>query len=233
MSQHKSFKQTPIPFWAKNGKPMAYYTISEDEKQTKVTRVECLVPAEKSDNPYPQRWFVDEESGLVVRLPRNAMGEKVAHENMRSIWRESKYQERRCECVLKGTADCDGWKTSEDGTRKCDSCQQQNVSRTVDLDMRFGQDDDSEDSDAHFEPADDCDITSVAEDNALLDTLRAALATLTQEERDLITDIFWHGKTERELAPQLGLKEPKSVNKRKKRVLEILKQNEALRSFFE
>jgi DNA-directed RNA polymerase specialized sigma24 family protein len=99
--------------------------------------------------------------------------------------------------------------------------------------MSFGADNDGEGTDAHFEPADDSDITTVAEDNALLETLRAALATLTQEERDLIRDVFWLSKTERELAPQLGLKEPKSVNKRKKRVLEILKRNEALRSFFE
>ena len=67
----------------------------------------------------------------------------------------------------------------------------------------------------------------------LVHTLYAALATLAQQDLDLMKDTFWEGKTERELAPLLGLKEPKSVNKRKHRILEILRQNEALKVFFE
>ena len=71
------------------------------------------------------------------------------------------------------------------------------------------------------------------EEKALLDTLYSALATLAKKDLDLTKDVFWHGKTERELAPLLGLKEPKSVNKRKHRILEILRKNEALKGFFE
>ncbi len=230
----KSFKPTPIIYRTKNGEPMSYYILSEDGNQhTKVTRAECLAHPVEYDTQYPQRWFVDEESGLVVRLPRNVLGENIARENMRSIWREEKYQERRYACLFRGTEKCDGWRTAEDGTLKCDRCQRQNVSRTVELDMHFGCDTDGEDSEGRYEPADDCDIAAVSEDSALLDTLHSALIVLTQEDRDLITDIFCYGKTERQLAPQLGLKEPKSVNKRKHRILEILRQNEALKSFFE
>lgn len=65
------------------------------------------------------------------------------------------------------------------------------------------------------------------EDKAQLDTLYVALAALTEEERYLITEIYWNGKTERQLALKLGLKEPKSVNKRKHRILEILRKVEA------
>jgi hypothetical protein len=86
-----------------------------------------------------------------------------------------------------------------------------------------------------FEPADtskDADIIGVMEEKALLDTLYAALATLTAEDCDLIKEVFWDRKTERQLAPELGLKEPKSVNNRKHRILEILRQNEALQAFF-
>ena len=86
---------------------------------------------------------------------------------------------------------------------------------------------------ARFEIADPIDIQSVIEDQALLDTLYAALAKLAKEDLDLIKDVFWKGKTERELAPLLGLKEPKSVNKRKHRVLKILRNNEALKGLFE
>ena len=88
-------------------------------------------------------------------------------------------------------------------------------------------------TETRYEPADPIDIQSVIEDQALLDTLHAALATLSQEDLDLIKDVFWKGKTERELAPLLGLKEPKSVNKRKHRVLEILRNNPDLKGFFE
>ncbi len=86
MSKNKSFKLTPIPHRAKNGEPMAYYILSEDgEQESKVTRAECLSRTEEPENPFPQRWFVDEESGLVLRLPRNKMGEDLARYNMRSI----------------------------------------------------------------------------------------------------------------------------------------------------
>lgn len=88
-------------------------------------------------------------------------------------------------------------------------------------------------TETRYEPADPIDTQSVIEDQALLDTLYAALATLAKEDLDLIKDIFWSGKTERELAPLLGLKEPKSVNKRKHKILEILRTNPALKGFFE
>ena len=100
----KSFKPTPIPNRTKSGKPMAYYILSEDGMQEiKVTRAECLDRTEVPDGELPQRWFVDEESGMVVRLPRNQEGEGLARDNMRSIWRETKRIERNCSCVFKGT----------------------------------------------------------------------------------------------------------------------------------
>ena len=232
----KSFKPTPLSHRTKSGKPISYYILSEDgTQQTKVTRAECLARTEEPDIELPQRWFVEEESGMVVRLPRNKMGEDLARENMQFIWREAKRIERNYSCVFKNTDKCEGWKPDADGMVTCDCCQHTNLSRTVELDMHFRCDNGGEgDSpEARFEPADPIDIQSVIEDQALLDTLYAALATLAQEDLDLIKDVFWKGKTERELAPLLGLKEPKSVNKRKHRVLEILRNNPALKGFFE
>ena len=232
----KSFKPTPIPKRAKSGEPMLYYVLSADGKQeTKVTRAECLARTEVPGGELPQRWFVDEESGVVVRLPRNQEGEKLARENMRFLWREAKRIERNCSCVFKGTDECQDWKPDADGFVKCDSCQRPERSRTVELDMHFRRenDGDGESPEARFEPVDPINIQSVLEEKAILDTLYAALATLAQEDLDLIKDVFWHDKTERQLAPLLGLKEPKSVNKRKHRVLEILRNNEALKKFFE
>lgn len=232
----KSFKLTPIPHRTKFGEPMAYYILSEDgTQQTKVTRSECLARTDEPDIELPQRWYVDEEAGLVFRLPRNQMGEDLARENMRFIWREAKRIERSCSCVLKGTEKCQGWKPQADGLVECDWCQHTNLSRTVELDMRFQREDsvNGDNTELRYEPADPIDIQSVLEEKALLDTLYAALATLAQQDLDLIKDIFWSGKTERQLAPLLGLKESKSVNKRKHRVLEILRNNPALKGFFE
>jgi DNA-directed RNA polymerase specialized sigma24 family protein len=223
---------------------MEYVILAEDGTKTKVTRAECLAPAAKSDSPFPQRWFVDEESGLVVRLPRTAEGDKIARDNMRDIWREQKRTKRNIECVGQGTnrcpitcgncparENCDSAHKETRGlkcTAKCEFCNLKQ-SRVVEMDM-FSDRDDEEPG---FEPADPFDFESVQEEVALLDTLHAALADLTQEDRDLIKAIFWGGKTERQLAPELGLKESKSVNKRKHRILELLRNNEALRSFFE
>ena len=100
----KTFKPTPISHRAKSGEPMSYYILSEDGTQhTKVTRAECLARTEEPGIELPQRWFVDEESGMVVRLPRNKMGEDLARENMQFIWREAKRIERNCSCVCKNT----------------------------------------------------------------------------------------------------------------------------------
>ena len=83
MSQNNTFKTTPIPYRTKSGEPMAYYILSDDGAQEfKVTRAECLARIEEPNNPFPQRWYVDEESGLVVRLPRNQMGEDLARDNI-------------------------------------------------------------------------------------------------------------------------------------------------------
>ena len=232
----KQFKPTPLSHRTKSGEPMEYFVLSEDGKQeTKVTRAECLARTDEPGIELPQRWYVDEEAGLVVRLPRSQEGEDLARENMRFIWREAKRIERNSSCVIKGTDKCQGWKPDAEGLVKCDCCQRPNRSRTVELDMHFKRenDGDGDSPEGRFEPADSIDIQSVLEDQALLDTLYAALATLAKEDLDLIKDIFWSGKTERELAPLLGLKEPKSVNKRKHKILEILRNNPAIKGFFD
>jgi DNA-directed RNA polymerase sigma subunit (sigma70/sigma32) len=201
---------------------MAYYTLSDDGKiHTEVSRSVCLTHTDETDNPFPQRWYVDEESGLVVRLPRNQMGEDLARDNMRSIWREQKHQERKFQCVWKGTNKCD---------QKCETCKSR-TSRTVELDKPLGNDSDG--SDTYFGPADPSDITDILEQKALLDTLYAALATLTQKDRDLITDRIILEKTVRELAFKYDFKSSRSITVHERRILETLRQNESLKEFFE
>lgn len=220
----KSFRPTPIPHRTKSGEPMAYYTLSDDGKiHTEVTRAECLARINESDNPFPQRWFVDEESGLVVRLPRNQKGEDLARDNMRFIWREQKYQERKFQCVWKGTNKCN---------QKCETCNSR-TSRTVELDKPLSNDADSEGVDTYFELADPTDFTEIVEQKAVFDTLYKALATLTQKDRDLIIDRVVHEKTVRELAPKYGFKSSRSISVHERRILDLLRNNEALKKFFE
>lgn len=222
MSQNNTFRTTPIPHRTKFGEPMTYYTLSDDGKiHTETSRAACLARSEEPENSFPQRWYVDEESGLVVRLPRNQMGEDLARENMRSIWREQKYQERKFQCVWKGTNKCD---------HKCETCTSR-TSRTVELDKPLGNDSDG--SDTFYEPADPTDITEFLEQKAVLDTLYAALATLTQKDRELITDRIILERTVRELAPKYDYKSSRSITVHVRRILDILRNDEALKKFFE
>lgn len=222
MSQNNTFRTTPIPHRTKFGEPMTYYTLSDDGKiHTETSRAACLARSEEPENSFPQRWYVDEESGLVVRLPRNQMGEDLARDNMRSIWREQKYQERKFQCVWKGTNKCD---------QKCETCKSR-TSRTVELDKPLGNDSDGPDT--FYEPADPTDITEILEQKAVLDTLYAALATLTQKDRELITDRIILEKTVRELAPKYDFKSSRSITVHVRRILDILRNDEALKKFFE
>lgn len=220
----KSFKTTSIPYRTKSGELMAYYTLSEDGKiHTEVSRSVCLTHTDETDNPFPQRWYVDEESGLVVRLPRNQMGEDLARDNMRFIWREQKHQERKFQCVWKGTSKCD---------QKCETCKSR-TSRSVELNKPLNNDTDGDGSDTFYEPSDPTDITEILEQKAVLDTLYAALATLTQKDRDLIKDRVILEKTVRELAPKYDFKSSRSITVHVRRILDILRNDEALKKFFE
>lgn len=190
---------------------------------TEVPRSVCLANTDETDNPFPQRWYVDEESGLVVRLPRNQKGEELARDNMRSIWREQKHQERKFQCVWKGTNKCN---------QKCEVCEFR-TSRTVELDKPLGNNSDGKGTDTYFEPSDPADIADILEQKAVLDTLHAALAALTQEDRDLIKDRVILEKTVRELAPKYGFKSSRSITVHVRRILNLLQNDEALKKFFE
>jgi RNA polymerase sigma factor (sigma-70 family) len=83
-----------------------------------------------------------------------------------------------------------------------------------------------------FDAADGTDLTGIIHDKMLLDALFAAVSELTPAEQDLIRDIFYLGKTERQIAAALGLSQ-KAVNKRKAKALGKLSQNEALKNLYQ
>jgi hypothetical protein len=111
------------------------------------------------------------------------------------------------------------------------NCKRSFVSRSVELDMFFGREDVESDA-PHYEPFADDDVEEIVEELVLLDTLYAALKTLAERDRDIIEDIFWDDKTERELKNKYGFKQSKSINKHKHRILKILHDYEGLKKYF-
>jgi len=183
-----SFIPSLIPLKAENGNPTVHYIVDDDGGSRPVTRVECLAHDEQG----VPNLIVDPDGTAVYRLPRTALGEQLARENMQSIWQQDKYSER--------------WAKRQFSIN----------------DLLTGTDSGSRAT---------ADVTDIAEEAALLRTLIGAVAELTSDDQYLLKAIFVDGKTERELALELGLKERKSVNKRKNRILEILRNHPALKSF--
>ena len=72
-----------------------------------------------------------------------------------------------------------------------------------------------------YETTDDTDIEKIMQDKELLETLYIALDDLNDDDRSLIDDLFYHNKSERQVAAELGLSQF-GVNKRKHKVLEKL-----------
>ena len=85
----------------------------------------------------------------------------------------------------------------------------------------------------NFDIAAGIDIHAIVEDKERLEALFDALDELTAEERELITDIFYRGKTVRQIAAELGLKAHESVRKRRDKILAKLRESKKLRDFFD
>jgi DNA-directed RNA polymerase specialized sigma24 family protein len=115
--------------------------------------------------------------------------------------------------------------------QKCIECNLPNKSQTVELDRYWNSDDEEYDG-PQFEFEADIDIEREYEEKEMHETLKNALDELTDDERQL-WDYLVDDMSEREIAPLLGLKEPKSVNYRKHQLFEKLAANDALRAYYE
>jgi RNA polymerase sigma factor (sigma-70 family) len=62
------------------------------------------------------------------------------------------------------------------------------------------------------------DVTNTAISNILFETVLEAISTLNEEEKSLIQELFFYGKTEREVAEELGISKT-ALHFRKKRVI--------------
>jgi RNA polymerase sigma factor (sigma-70 family) len=133
--------------------------------------------------------------------------EEVYRAYKRPAWAEHKRKEREKRCLISngkgGTKRC---------TSDCSQCTKQRTGSVLSLD-KFNAD--------GFDVPDSINIDELVEDKLLLEELFAALDELDPENRR-ITKLFSMGKTEREIAKDIGISQ-KTVNNRKPKIFAQLR----------
>ena len=139
--------------------------------------------------------------------------ENVYRANKRPDWAEHKRKEREKRCIVSnergGTKHC---------TDDCSKCGKQRTGGILSLD-KFTED--------GFEVADSMDISELVADKLLFEELCVALEELDPDNRRIMK-LFAIGKSEREIAADIGLSQ-KAINKRKTKL--FAKLRERLKNF--
>lgn len=130
--------------------------------------------------------------------------EAVYRAYKRPAWAEHKRKEREKRCRDEKGNRCSG---------DCSICNKQRTGSVLSLD-RF--------TDEGFEVADTFDLAELIADKLLLEELYAALNELDPENRRIM-ELFSIGKTEREIAADIGLSQ-KAINKRKTKLFSQLRE---------
>ena len=128
--------------------------------------------------------------------------EEVYRAYMRPAWTEHKRKEREKRCRDGKGNRCTG---------DCSKCDKQRTGSVLSLDG-FTED--------GYEVADTVDIAEIVADSLLLKELYDALEELDPDNRRII-ELFSNGKSEREIATDIGLSQ-KAINKRKTKVFSQL-----------
>lgn len=124
------------------------------------------------------------------------------------LWAERKRKEREKRCVIS-----DGRGGTKRCTEDCRKCNKQRTGTILSLDGLTEE--------SGFEPADSVDIAELVADKLLLEELYAALEELDPDNRRIMA-LFANGKSEREIAADIGLSQ-KAINKRKAKLFEQLR----------
>ena len=134
--------------------------------------------------------------------------EEVYRTDKRQKWAERKRKEREKRCVISngrgGTKRC---------TADCSQCDKQRTGSVLSLD-KFTED--------GFEVAESVDIAELMADKLLFEELYAALEELDPDNRRIM-ELFSIGKSEREIASDIGLSQ-KAINKRKTKLFAQLRE---------
>lgn len=144
--------------------------------------------------------------------------EEVYRAYKQPAWAEHKRKEREKRCLISngngGTKRC---------TRSCRECDMERAKKDLPLINRTGSilslDKFLDDG---FNAPDSVDLTELIADKLLLEELFAALNELDPENRRIM-ELFSIGKSEREIATDIGLSQ-KAINKRKTKLFAQLKE---------
>jgi DNA-binding CsgD family transcriptional regulator len=215
-----------------------YYAQLPSGECVEVTRQECFAPPYISN----QRWYWDDEQfTLAVRLAPTEQGKAIGNFHAADIKADERYWDERIGCVYKGTPGCNRdcnfcdacvWAGSDacmDCDSKCEECTLDHISRTVQMD--FYWDSDKDNDSPHWESQADSDPYQDCEDAAKVEALEAALAELSDSEREL-WGYLAEGLSEREIAPLIGLKAHEAVRKRRLKLFSKLTANDGLKGFY-
>jgi len=211
-----------------HGNYRQYFAQNANGECVSVSRHECFAPGEEptAGNPFKQRWFYDPEAGYAVRLERNRRGEDTYRANDTFLKREERYQQRKTQCVLRGTKECDGG---------CKDCDRTRLSRTLELDRTYASNEAEDGPDSRFELMDESDIAEIIADKLLLKALHATLGALldklSPDERELWALLKSKAKKQ-EIADRFHLTLD-GVRYREQRLFAKLRADEALQKFFD
>ena len=152
--------------------------------------------------------FYDGIWHLTVNNQAIEVTEEVYRAYKRPLWNEHKREERQKRCIVSN--DSGGTKRCTDNCSKCDN---QRTGSVLSLDKFI---------DDGFEVADEVDVDGLIEDKLRLEELCAALDELNPDNRRIL-ELFCIGKSEREIANNIGLSQ-KAVNKRKTKIFAQLRE---------
>jgi hypothetical protein len=212
-----------------------YYVQNKKGEYVESTRRECFAPpAEIQNNPFPQRWFYDAESGIAIRLARSAEGDVLGKRNAADLKAEERRWLRDNQCVgVQGARcsvgcnvclyhdDCDLAEKQENGKgckRKCDCCCRFER-RILELDRPTSTG--GEDTDAYIDIVDTIDVAEIATDSAVLELLLIAIEGLSAEEKALFDATILGHRTVRDYGEEIHVSH-QAVTKQKRRLREKL-----------
>jgi RNA polymerase sigma factor (sigma-70 family) len=131
--------------------------------------------------------------------------EEVYRAYKQPAWAEHKPKEREKRCRDEKGNRC---------TKDCSLCQKQRTGTILSLDYSAEE--------YGLEPTDPVDIEEIAAEKLLLEELVSALEEMDPDNRRIM-ELFANGKSEREIAADIGLSQ-KAINKRKTKLFSLLKE---------
>lgn len=179
-----------------------YLKMDANGVTTSISRRACFAQPEKPtvDCPFIQRWFYSPDKAIAIRLPRNELGERLGKDNAAELKKKEREEAAKSQCVgimdvpcyvtcsqcpMDGCCGSKCIKTNGKGCRKkCEFCDHK-ISRTVELDKHFTNDEGS-DLESRFDlPDESANPANIYADLESFNTLIAAFKRLEPSDQTL------------------------------------------------